>query len=251
MNRLKNKVALVTGASKGIGAEIAKFYAAEGAKVIVNYASDKVRAEAVVHAIKEKGGEAIAIQADVSKSTDVVRLFEETEKAFGGVEILVNNAGIYPGTPIEEVTEATFRKLFDINVLGTLLTIKEAIKHFGEKGGIILNVSSVVSNLPMAGTSEYSATKAAMDAISISLSKELSGRNIRINSLLPGSVDTEGTHTAGIMGSDFETLLKDKTPLGRIGQPTDIAKVAVFLVSDEAAWIHGEKIAVSGGIYGL
>jgi 3-oxoacyl-[acyl-carrier protein] reductase len=166
-------------------------------------------------------------------------------------EPLFKYVGIYPGTPIEEVTEETFRKLFDINVLGILLTIKEAVKHFGDKGGVIINVSSVVSNLPMAGTSEYSATKAAMDAITISLSKELSGRNIRINSLLPGSVETEGTHTAGIMGSDFETLLKEKTPLGRIGKPADIAKVAVFLASDESAWIHGEKIAVSGGIYGL
>jgi 3-oxoacyl-[acyl-carrier protein] reductase len=251
MNRLKNKVAVVTGASKGIGAEIAKYYAAEGAKVVVNYASDKAGAEKVVKSIIENGGSAIAIQANVSKSTDVVRLFEETLNAFGAVEILVNNAGIYPGTPIEEVTEETFRKLFDINVLGILLTIKEAVKHFGDKGGVIINVSSVVSNLPMAGTSEYSATKAAMDAITISLSKELSGRNIRINSLLPGSVETEGTHTAGIMGSDFETILKEKTPLGRIGKPADIAKVAVFLASDESAWIHGEKIAVSGGIYGL
>lgn len=251
MNRLKDKVALVTGASKGIGAAIAKFYAAEGAKVVVNYASDKTGAEKVVTEITQQGGIARAVQADVSKSAEVVRLFEETKTAFGNVEILVNNAGIYPGATIEEVTEESFRKLFDVNVLGSLLTIKEAVKHFGDKGGIIINVSSVVSTIPMANISEYSATKAALDAITISLSKEFAGRNIRINSLLPGGVETEGTRTIGITGSDLEKDLISKTPLGRIGHPEDIAKVAVFLASDEAAWITGEKIAVSGGIYGI
>jgi 3-oxoacyl-[acyl-carrier protein] reductase len=251
MSKLKNKVAIVTGASKGIGAEIAKFYAAEGAKVVVNFASDKLGAEKVVKAITENGGSAIAIQADVSRSADVVRLFEETKNAYGAVEILVNNAGIYPAALIEDVTEASFRKLFDINVLGSLLTIKEAVKHYGETGGVIINISSGVSNTPLAMMSEYSATKAALDAITVALSKEFSGRNIRINSLLPGGVETEGTRTAGITGSDLEKQIIAKTPLGRIGHPTDIAKVAVFLASDDSAWITGEKITVAGGLYGM
>jgi 3-oxoacyl-[acyl-carrier protein] reductase len=251
MNRLKDKVAIITGASKGIGASIAEYYGAEGAKVVVNYASDKIGADRVVKTITDNDGQAISIQADVSKTKDVERLFEETQKAFGTVDVLVNNAGIYPGNPIEEVTEATFQKLFSINVLGSLLTIKEAVKSFGNAGGVIINVSSEVSNSPMAGIAEYSATKAALDAITISLSKEFSGRNIRINSLLPGGVETEGTRTAGITGSDLEKLLIEKTPLGRIGHPEDIAKVAVFLGSDESAWINGQKIAASGGIYGL
>ncbi|MEC7262111.1 MAG: glucose 1-dehydrogenase [Bacteroidota bacterium] len=251
MNRLKNKVAIVTGASKGIGAAIAEHYAIEGAKIVVNYASDKIGADKVVKAIIEKGGQALAVKADVSKTNEVLNLFEETLKNYGSLDILVNNAGIYPSAPIEEVTEHTFRKLFDINVLGSLLTIREAVKAFGPNGGVIINVSSEVSNSPMAGISEYSATKAALDAITISLSKEFSGRNIRINSLLPGGVKTEGTITAGITGSDLEKMLIEKTPFGRIGQPQDIAKVAVFLGSEEAGWINGQKIAASGGIYGF
>lgn len=251
MSKLKNKVAIVTGASKGIGASIAEHYAYEGAKVVVNYASDKLGADKLVKAIIDKGGQAIAVKADVSKTDEVINLFEVTQKTFGSLDILVNNAGIYPGNPIEEITEDTFQKLFSINVLGSLLTIKEAVKMFDNKGGVIINVSSEVSNTPMAGISEYSATKAALDAITISLSKEFSGRNIRINSLLPGGVETEGTRTAGITGSDLEKLLIEKTPLGRIGHPEDIAKVAVFLGSDDAAWINGQKIAASGGIYGL
>jgi 3-oxoacyl-[acyl-carrier protein] reductase len=251
MSRLKNKIAIITGASKGIGAAIAEHYAAEGAKVVVNYASDKNGADRVVTTITNNGGQAVAVQADVSKTNDVVRLFEETEKAYGSLDVLVNNAGIYPAAPIEAVTEDTFQKLFSINVLGSLLTIREAVKSFGSKGGVIINVSSEVSTSPMAMVSEYSATKAALDAITVSLSKEFSGRNIRINSLLPGGVKTEGTITAGITGSDLEKSLIEKTPLGRIGQPEDIAKVAVFLGSDDAAWINGQKIAASGGIYGI
>lgn len=251
MSRLKNKTAIVTGASKGIGAAIAEHYAAEGAKVVVNYASDKKGAEKLVEKITTNGGQAIAVQADVSKTDDVVRLFEETEKAYGALDVLVNNAGIYPAASIENITEDTFQKLFTVNVLGPLLTIREAVKSFGSKGGVVINVSSEVSNSPMPGTSEYSATKAALDAITVSLSKEFSGRNIRVNSLLPGGVKTEGTITAGITGSDLEKGLIEKTPLGRIGQPQDIAKVAVFLGSDDAAWINGQKIAASGGIYGL
>lgn len=251
MNRLENKVAIVTGASKGIGASIATYYAAEGAKVVVNYASDKVGAEKVVKAITENGGTAIAIQGDVSKSSAVARLFEETKNTFGVLDILVNNAGIYPAAFIEDVTEESFRKLFDINVLGSLLTIKEAVKLFGKAGGVIINISSGVSTTPLAMMSEYSATKAALDAITIALSKEFSGKNIRINSLLPGGVETEGTRTAGITGSELEKSIITNTPLGRIGHPEDIAKVAVFLASDDSAWITGEKITAAGGLYGL
>lgn len=251
MNKLENKVAIVTGASKGIGASIAAYYAAEGAKVVVNYASDKQGADQIVKAITENGGTAIAIQGDVSKSSDIVRLFQETKNAFGVLDILVNNAGIYPAAFIEDVTEDSFRKLFDINVLGPLLAIKEAVKFFGKTGGVIINISSGVSTTPLAMMSEYSATKAALDAITISLSKEFSGKNIRINSLLPGGVQTEGTITAGITGSELEKSIIAKTPLGRIGYPEDIAKVALFLASDDSTWINGEKITAAGGLYGL
>lgn len=251
MSKLSNKVAIVTGASKGIGASIAKYFAAEGAKVVVNYASSKEGAEKVVTNITENGGTAIAIKADVSKATEVSQLFEETKNAFGQVDILVNNAGIYQFSPIETFSEDSFHQQFNTNVLGSLLTISEAVKQFDEKGGVIINISSGASTTPLAMMSVYSATKAALDAITISLSKEFSGRNIRINSLLPGGVQTEGTITAGITGSDAEKAMISKTPLGRIGQPEDIAKVAVFLASDDAGWITGEKITVAGGLYGL
>lgn len=251
MSKLKNKVAIVTGASKGIGASIAKYFATEGAKVVVNYSSNKEDAEKVVQSITDNGGNAIAVQGDVSKVSDVIRLFEETKNAFGTLDILVNNAGIYPAAFIQDVTEETFHKLFDVNVLGPLLTIKEAVKLFGNVGGVIINISSGVSTTPLAMMSEYSATKAALDAITISLSKEFSGRNIRINSILPGGVETEGTRTAGITGSELEKTIIENTPLGRIGHPDDIAKVAVFLASDDSAWITGEKITVTGGLYGL
>ena len=251
MSKLSNKVAIVTGASKGIGASIAKYFAAEGAKVVVNYASSKEGAEKVVTNITENGGTAIAIKADVSKATEVSQLFEETKNAFGQIDILVNNAGIYQFSPIETFSEDSFHQQFNTNVLGSLLTITEAVKQFDEKGGVIINISSGASTTPLAMMSVYSATKAALDAITISLSKEFSGRNIRINSLLPGGVQTEGTITAGITGSDAEKAMISKTPLGRIGQPEDIAKVAVFLASDDAGWITGEKITVAGGLYGL
>lgn len=251
MSKLSNKVAIVTGASKGIGASIAKYFATEGAKVVVNYASSKEGAEKVVTSITENGGTAIAIKADVSKATEVSQLFEETKNAFGQVDILVNNAGIYQFSPIETFSEDSFHQQFNTNVLGSLLTISEAVKQFDEKGGVIINISSGASTTPPAMMSVYSATKAALDAITISLSKEFSGRNIRINSLLPGGVQTEGTITAGITGSDAEKAMISKTPLGRIGQPEDIAKVAVFLASDDAGWITGEKITVAGGLYGL
>jgi 3-oxoacyl-[acyl-carrier protein] reductase len=251
MSKLKNKVAIVTGASKGIGASIAKYFAAEGAKVVVNYASSKEGADKVVKAITDNGGTAIPVQADVSKEADVLRLFEETKKAFGALDILVNNAGVYIYEPIEQVSEGTINQHLNINVLGAVLTIREAVKQFGDKGGNIINISSGASNMPMATGSVYSATKAALDAITISLSKELGSRKIRINSILPGATETEGTHSSGIVGSDFEKKLIENTPLGRMGQPEDVAKFAVLLASDDAAWITGEKISVSGGIYGF
>jgi 3-oxoacyl-[acyl-carrier protein] reductase len=251
MGRLENKVAVVTGASKGIGASIAKYFAAEGAKVVVNYASSQERADEVVKDIKDDGGIAISVQGDVSNQPDVIRLFEETINAFGTLDILVNNAGIYLYEPVAEISAATFHLQFNINVFGSLLAIQESLKLFGDKGGNIINISSGASNTPLPTGAVYSATKAALDAITISLSKEFAGRNIRINSILPGVVETEGSHEAGFIGSEAETRLVANTPLGRAGQPEDIAKVAVFLASDEAAWITGEKIAVSGGLYGL
>jgi len=251
MSKLKNKVAIVTGASKGIGASIARYFAAEGAKVVVNYASSKEGADKVVKTITDNGGTAISVQGDVSKEADVARLFEETKNAFGTLDILVNNAGIYQYAPIEQVSEASFHQQFNINVLGSLLAIQASLKLFGDKGGNIINISSEAGKMPLPTGSVYSATKAALDAITISLSKEFSGKNIRINSILPGVVETEGSHSAGFIGSEAETKLVANTPLGRTGQPEDIAKVAVFLASDDAAWITGEKISVSGGIYGI
>lgn len=251
MNKLKNKVAVVTGASKGIGAAIAEHFAAEGAKVVINYASSKEGAEKVVSNIISKGGVAIAVQGDISKEADVAQLFDETKNAFGSLDILVNNAGVYIYEPIEQISVATFHRSFDINVLGSILTIQGALKLFGDKGGNIINISSEVSKAPLPTGSVYSATKTAIDAITVSLSKEFSGRNIRINSLLPGVVETEGSRSAGFIGSEAEANLISKTPLGRTGQPNDIAKVAVFLASDDAGWITGERISVSGGIFGL
>lgn len=251
MSKLKNKVAIITGASKGIGASIAKYFAAEGAKVVVNYASSKQDADKVVKAIKDNGGTAIAVQGDVSNESDVNRLFEETKTAFGTLDILVNNAGIYQYAPIEELSAQSFHSQFNINVLGSLLSIQAALKLFGEKGGNIINISSEAGKSPLPTGSVYSATKAALDAITISLSKEFIGRNIRINSILPGIVETEGSHSAGFIGSEAETKFVASTPLGRTGQPEDIAKVAVFLASDDSGWITGEKISVSGGIFGL
>ncbi|SDH21792.1 SDR family NAD(P)-dependent oxidoreductase [Chitinophaga filiformis] len=251
MNKLENKVVVVTGASKGIGASIAKYFAAEGAKVVVNYASSKEGADNVVKAITDAGGKAISVQGDVSKAADVTRLFEETKNAFGALDILVNNAGIYQYAPIEEVSADSFDKQFAINVWGSLLAIQASLKLFGDKGGNIINISSEAGKTPLPTGAVYSATKAALDAITISLSKELGAKNVRINSILPGIVETEGSHSGGFIGSDMEAKLVANTPLGRTGQPEDVAKVAVFLASDDAGWITGEKISVSGGIYGL
>jgi len=252
MSKLKNKVAVVTGASKGIGAAIAKHFAAAGAKVVVNYASSKEGADKVVKEITHNGGTAIAVQADVPNEADVTRLFEETRKAFGGLDILVNNA-VYQGyAPIELISAEVFHNSFNVNVLGPIQTIQAALKLFGDKGGNIINISSGASKMPLPGASLYSATKAALDAITTSLSKELGAKNVRINSILPGATETEGATSAGVTaGSEYEKMFIANTPLGRRGQPEDIAKAAVFLASDDAAWITGEQISVSGGMYGF
>jgi len=252
MSKLNNKVAVVTGASKGIGAAIAKHFAAAGAKVVVNYASSKEAADNVVKAITGNGGVAIAVQADISEEADVTRLFEETRKAFGTLDILVNNAVFQQFLPIEQASVAAFHQHFNVNVLGPVLAIQASLKLFGDKGGNIINISSGASKMPMPGVSLYSATKAALDAITISLSKELGVKNIRINSILPGATETEGAVSAGVTtGSEYEKMFIANTPLGRRGQPGDIAKAAVFLASDDAAWITGEQISVSGGMYGF
>lgn len=252
MNILKNKVAIVTGASKGIGASIAKHFAREGAKVVVNYASSKEAADKVVKSISDDGGIAIAVQADISKEADVFKLFEQTENTFGSLDILVNNAVFQQYLPIEQVSAAAFHQHFNVNVLGSILTIQAALKLFDNKGGNIINISSGASKYPLPAASLYSSTKAALDAITISLSKELGVKNIRINSILPGATDTEGARSAGVTtGSEYEKMFVANTPLGRRGQPEDIAKAAVFLASDDAAWITGEQISVSGGMYGF
>jgi 3-oxoacyl-[acyl-carrier protein] reductase len=247
-NRLKGKVAVVTGASKGIGAEIARHLAAEGAAVVVNYASSKAGADKVVAEITARGGRAVALQADVSRREDIRRLFAETERAFGRLDVLVNNAGVYEFAPLEEITPEHFHKLFDLNVLGLLLASQEAVRHFGAAGGSIINISSVVATSAPPTTSVYSATKAAVDAVIRSLAKELAPRKIRVNSINPGMVETEGVHAAGIPGSDFQKQVEAQTPLGRIGRPQDIAPAAVFLAADDSAWITGETLYVSGGL---
>ncbi len=247
--KLAGKVAVVTGASKGIGAAIARHLAAEGASVVVNYASSKAGADKVVVEIAGTGGKAIAVQADVSKATDIVKLFTETKQAFGKVDVLVNNAGVYEFGPLENVTEEHFHKQFNLNVLGLLLVTQEAVKHFPSAGGSIVNISSVVGRHPLPGASVYSATKGAVDAITKSLAKELGPKKIRVNSLNPGMIETEGVHAAGFIGSDFQKQIAAQTPLGRIGQPDDTAKVAVFLASDDSGWVTGETLLVSGGNY--
>jgi 3-oxoacyl-[acyl-carrier protein] reductase len=245
--RLVGKVAVVTGASKGIGAGIAKALAAEGASVVVNYASSREGADQVVAEIVKKDGKAIAVQGDVAKASDVKKLFEETKKAFGALDVLVNNAGVYNFAPLEAITEAEFHRQFNTNVLGPILTAQEAVKYFGTKGGNIINIGSTVSTLPLPGSAVYSATKAALDINTRVLAQELGPRKIRVNSINPGGVETEGAHTSGIIGSDFEKQLVARTSLGRIGQPDDIAKAVVFLASDDAGWVNGELIKVNGG----
>ena len=246
--KLTGKVAVVTGASKGIGAAIAKQLAREGAAVVVNYASSKEEADRVVAEIASKGGKAVAVRANVARQGDIERLFAEANKAFGRLDILVNNAGIYEFSPLEGVTEEHFHKQFDLNVLGLILASKEAVRHFDSAGGSIINISSVASTLTPPTASVYSATKAAVDAVTRSLAKELGPRKIRVNAINPGMVETEGWHAAGISESDFRKQTEAQTPLGRIGQPDDIAPAAAFPASAEAAWITGETLHIAGGV---
>lgn len=244
MNKLKNKTAIVTGASKGIGAEIAKSMAREGAKVIVNYFSDQNGAESVVKTITENGGTAIALKANITNSEDVKNLFEESNKAFGELDILVNNAGVYNFEPIEVVTEKEFYHQFSHNVLSTIICIQEALKSFNKNGASIINISSIASVKPTPMSVVYSATKSAVDSITQTLSKELGVKNVRVNSILPGPTQTEGNQIAG---TEIENFVVANTSLGRIGQPKDISELAVFLASDDSSWITGQKIGVSGG----
>ena len=249
MKKLEGKVAIVTGASKGIGASIAKHLAAEGASVVVNYSSSQEGADRAVAEITRAGGKAVAVQANVVKKADIVKLFAETKKAYGRLDILVNNAGVYDFKPLEEITEEHFHRHFDLNVLGTLLTMQEAVKHFDAKGGSVINLSSIVSTNAFAGSSVYSATKAAVNSVTQSLAKELGARKIRVNAIAPGMVETEGTSSAGLTGpeSDMRKQIESQTPVGRIGQPQDIGTVAAFLASDDAAWVSGETWFISGG----
>ena len=248
MGKLDGKVAIVTGASKGIGASIARHLADEGAAVVVNYASSKDGAERVVGEITAKGGRAIAMQADVARQAEVDRLFAETARAFGRLDILVNNAGVYEWLPLDQVTEAHFHRHFDLNVLGVLLASKAATKHFGAGGGSIINISSLASTAGLAGSSVYSATKAAVDSLTRTLAAELGPRNIRVNAINPGMVDTEGARSGGFTEGDIRKDIEAHTPLGRIGQPHDVAPAAVFLASEDAAWITGETLLIAGGM---
>lgn len=246
MSKLAGKVAVVTGASKGIGAAIAKALAAEGAKVVVNYASSKAGADAVVETITAAGGKAVAVQGDVSKAAQAQGLIDAAVREFGRLDVLVNNSGVYEFGAIEEITEEHYHRQFNVNVLGLLLTTQAAVKHIGE-GGSIINISSVVTSLTPPASAVYTGTKGAVDAITGVLAKELGPRKIRVNAILPGIVETEGTHTAGFIGSDFERTAVTQTPLARIGQPNDIATVATFLASDDAGWLTGERLVAAGG----
>ena len=247
MSKLSGKVAIVTGASKGIGAAVAKALAADGASVVVNYASSKDGADKVVEAIKAAGGKAVAVKGDVSKGADARAVVDVAIKTFGRLDVLVNNAGVYEMKPLEEITEEHFHKTFDINVLGLLLVSKEAAKHLG-KGGSIINIGSAVTSLTPPGSAVYTATKGAVDAITGVLSRELGPKGIRVNSVNPGMVETEGTHSAGFIGSSFQDWAVSQTPLGRLGQPHDIASVATFLATDEAGWLTGQQLIASGGL---
>jgi 3-oxoacyl-[acyl-carrier protein] reductase len=248
MSKLKNKVAVVTGASKGIGAGIAKALAAEGASVVVNYSSSKEGADGVVAEIAEKGGRAVAVQGDVAKASDVKRIFAETTKAFGRLDVLVNNAGVYQFAPLAEITEEQFHRQFNTNVLGLILATQEAAKFFGSDGGSVINIGSAASRVTPPTTAVYTATKGAVDAVTHVLAKELGPKKIRVNSINPGMVETEGVHAIGIIGSDLQTQFESQTPLGRIAQPEDIAPIAVFLASSDSGWLTGETLLASGGM---
>jgi len=247
MSKLTGKVAVVTGASKGIGAAIAKSLAAAGASVVVNYASSKSGADTVVSAITKAGGKAVAAGGDVSKAAEAQGIIDAAIKNYGRLDILVNNSGVYEFAPIEAITEDQFHRLFNINVLGLLLTTQAAVKHLSE-GGSIINIGSTISRLKPAGTAVYTATKGAIDAITGVFAKEFAVKKIRVNSINPGIVETEGTHSGGFIGTDFEKELVAQTPLGRTGQPGDIASIAVFLASDDSGWLTGELQFASGGL---
>jgi len=247
MGKLAGKVAIVTGASKGIGAAIAKELGAAGAAVVVNYASDRAGAERVVGEIVAAGGRGLAVQADVAKGDDVAGLFETARREFGGVDVLVNNAGVYRFQALGDITEDEFHREFNINVLGVVLATREAAKYFGPQGGSVINLGSVVSTTTPALSAVYTGSKAAVDAITRVLAKELGPRKIRVNSLNPGGVETEGAHSAGVIGTEFQRNMVAQTPLGRFGQPADIAPVAAFLASDDSAWLTGEVLVASGG----
>ena len=246
--KLNGKVAVVTGASKGIGADIAKHFAAEGAAVVVNYSSSKEGADRVVDEVTKRGGKAVAVQANVARKAEVERLFSAAKKAFGKVDILVNNAGVYDWSPIEEITEEQFHKHFDVNVLGLLLATQEAVKQFDSAGGNIINISSTVTSITPPNSSVYTGTKGAVDAITRTLAKELGPRNIRVNAINPGLVETEGVIAAGFNEGELRKGIEAQTPLGRIGQPDDIAPAAVFLASSDARYITGETLRIAGGL---
>jgi 3-oxoacyl-[acyl-carrier protein] reductase len=247
MSDLKGKVAIVTGASKGIGDGIAKGMAAAGAAVVVNYASSREGADRVVADITAKGGKAIAVQGDVANAADVKRLFERTKASFGRLDVLVNNAGVYRFDSLEKVSEQEFHREFNTNVLGTLLTIQQALNYFGPQGGSVINISSIASLNPTPDSVIYSASKSAVDSITRSLAKEFGARKIRVNAIAPGATTSEGLGSAGLLGGEVEKQVIGMTPLGRYGEPEDIAKVAVFLASDDSAWLTGERISASGG----
>ncbi|MBV9269118.1 MAG: glucose 1-dehydrogenase [Acidobacteriaceae bacterium] len=248
MSKLKGKVAVVTGASKGIGASIAKAFGTEGASVVVSYASSREGAERIVKEIRSDGGQAIAVQANVAKAADVQRLFAEAKRAYGRLDVLVNNAGVYEFVPLGQVTEDHFRRLFDTNVLGLILATQEAEKHFGADGGAVINIGSLVSRVTPPNSAVYSATKGAVDAVTGVLAKELAPKNIRVNSINPGVVETEGTHSGGFLGGEFQKQHEAQVPLGRIAQPEDIAPIAVFLASSDSGWLTGETLLASGGL---
>lgn len=247
MSKLKGKVAIVTGASKGIGAGIAKALAAEGASIVVNYASSKAGADAVVAEIGKAGGKAVAVQGDVSRAADAQAIVDAAVKHFGRLDVLVNNSGVYEFKPLEEITEEHFRRQFDVNVLGLLLTTQAAAKHLGE-GGSIINIGSLVTRIVPPASAVYTGTKGAVDAITAVLAQELGPRKIRVNAVNPGMIETEGAHAAGFIGSEFAANAAAKTPLGRIGQPQDIASIVTFLASDDSYWLNGEQLFASGGM---
>lgn len=248
MGTLSGKVAVVTGASKGLGASIARAFAEAGASVVVNYASSKEGADGIVQAIIGQGGKAVAIQGDVTKSADVQRLFDQAKQAYGSLDIVVNNAGVYRFEPLDAVTEDEFHRQFNTNVLGTVLTIQAALQYFGESGGSIINLSSGASTLGLPTSTVYAATKGAIDSITQVLATELGPRKIRVNAIAPSVIPTEGTHSAGIVGGDFERFIVSRTPFGRLGRPDEIATIAVFLASDASSWVSGERIVAAGGM---